>query len=642
MTVNLTIDDHIISAEAGTKVLKAAADNGIYIPSLCNHPALDAWGGCRLCVVDVTFPGDENPVVTTSCTLEVKEGMTVKTDTEALRQQRKIALELILSHHPDECGDCTKYGHCELQSMIQYLGVSGQRTVRNAMTYPADLSNPVINFDMKRCIKCGRCIRMCHEVRGVKAIDFAKDKKGVIRMAPVNGLLIDSDCRFCTACVAVCPTGAVVDAITLASPDSVPCQEGCPAHTDIPAYIRAVKNNDFQTAAGIIHEKLTFPACLGYVCNHICESECRRSCINEPISIREIKKQAALSDNGSWKENRKLLSDTGKKVAVIGAGPAGLTAAYYLKKQGHSVTVFEKMPEAGGLLRYGIPEERLPLDILRKDLRDITDIGIEIFCNRNIESPFELRSEYDAVIIAVGNQKGKKLDIPGNDLPEVYTGIEFLRAVRSEGQFKTPEKAAVIGAGEVAFDTAITLAHSGAGEVHIFFRKATDLLNVEKEEIENALSLGITLHEKAVFERIEGAGHVSGLTVTGDPDGTYGADAVFMAVGQTADVPEEFLLPGEGIFKAGDISYGTKYVVNAIASARSAASAIDRYLGGDGDILEKLAEHYPQEPFLGRIEGFATQQRCENDLVCEAGRCLQCDLRGTIDKQIMWLDMNKE
>lgn len=658
--IQITINGVSCQVEPGVKVLRAAMDNGVFIPSLCSHPALEAWGGCRLCVVEVVRPGESEPTVTTACTLEAENGMVIETETERLRQQRKLAMELILSHHPEECNGCPKYGHCELQSMIQYLGVSNQRVIHNPMTYPLNEENPIISHDMKRCIKCGRCVRMCHEVRGVKAIDFTRDGKDIVRVAPAKGLLTDSDCRFCTACVAVCPTGSIVERTPDESSAPVPCTDACPAHTDVPAYIRAIRQGDMDSAVGIIHEKLTFVGSLGYICSHLCETGCKRSQLNEPIAIRALKRQAAEQDQGLWKARRKQLPDTGNSVAVVGAGPAGLTAAYYLRKQGHAVTVFEKMEDAGGQLRYGIPEDRLPLNVLQHDLDDILDVGVTVCRGREITDPRALRSEYDAVLLAVGNHQGVRLNIPGSELPQVVLNLDYLRGQRNGHPIEITGRVAVLGGGNVAYDVALTLAKQGAEEIHVLCLETRENMTADEEEILEGERLGIQLHPAVTFLSIEGEQQVTGVTteqvasfhfdenhravietVPGSRH-TIPVDAVVMAVGQRPAVPQDFFLPADGVFKAGDCAYGTKFVVTAVNAGREAAEEIDRYLGGDGDLSETLAEHYPLEPYLGRIEGFALQHRCPEQCRQEAGRCLQCDLRTTIEKPVFWVELAKE
>ncbi len=216
--------------------------------------------------------------------------------------------------------------------------------------FKVEEENPLIVHDMNRCVLCGRCVRACNELRGVKVLQYQKKDLETYVGTLQNKLLKDSECRFCTACVEVCPTGAIRDKISLAEVEQkredalVPCRYSCPAHTDIPKYIRYIRESKFDEATAVIREKLPFPKTLGYICNHACELDCKRNALNEPISIRNLKRHAAEQDTGSfWKGKGKQLEDTGKKVCVVGGGPAGMTAAYYLRKQGHSVTIKEAL-----------------------------------------------------------------------------------------------------------------------------------------------------------------------------------------------------------------------------------------------------------------------------------------------------------
>ena len=170
----------------------------------------------------------------------------------------------------------------------------------------------------------------------------------------------------------------------------VPCRSTCPAHIDIPRYIRYIKNGEFEKATAVVREKVPFPETLGSVCTHACESECKRNELGVPISICKLKRAAAHEDTGEWKARSVKLPPTGKKAAVIGAGPAGLTAAYYLAKKGHQVTVFEKNEKAGGQCRYGIPAYRLPDDLLDKEINDILETGIELKCGEAAPAPADL------------------------------------------------------------------------------------------------------------------------------------------------------------------------------------------------------------------------------------------------------------
>ena len=705
--IELTINGAVCQVEPGTKVLKAVRDNGIYIPTLCDHPALEPWGGCRMCVVEVLRPGESAPSITTACTLEAEDGMVIETDTDTIKNQRKLAMELILSNHPAECDGCPRYGNCELQSMIQYIGVSAVRTVHKPMTSPRNDENPIISHDMKRCIKCGRCVRMCHEVRGVKAIDFARGKKNSVIVAPADGLLIDSDCRFCTACVAVCPTGSIVERLRTEGAGLVPCQDECPAHIDIPAYIRAIREGRPGDAVGIIREKVPFPLTLGYICNHLCEKGCKRTEVNDPLSIRNLKRYAVEHDTEqTWKGKGFQKPRTGKRVAVIGSGPCGLTAAYYLNKLGHDVTVLEKRPQLGGPMTSGIPAYRLPIEGIKSEIDYIIESGVSYEVNREVSNAADLRGEYDAVLVAVGVSKGKKLPLPGADFNAVYTAMDVLADLRAGRDVSYLGKTVcVIGGGSVGFDAARSLVRKGL-TVNLACIEQADAILADKEDQVEAAEEGVNILPGRSFEEIEGTmGKVTGLRVHTVLSSTYDratgkvtevtvdgsqtvipSDSVIFATGQYTGLqdfedfgiqlnplgypidPETgtsgFRTSADGIFAAGDAITGISFVIKAIQQGREVTSIIDRYLGGDGQIDETLVER-SADPFIGQIEGFGHLPRVEMEILspgerlkngdanvyktftcdqagAEAQRCLQCDLRCGIPKPAMWADAAKE
>ena len=383
----------------------------------------------------------------------------------------------------------------------------------------------------------------------------------------------------------------------------------------------------------------------------------------------------------------------------IGAGPAGLTAAYYLRKQGHDVTVKEALPEAGGMMRYGIPSYRLPREIVASEVSVITDQGVKIEYNQRITEPKLLLKDYDAVLLAVGTHVGTKLPMTGADLPGVILNIDFLRNCAMGLPTGIGEKIIVLGGGNVAFDCARSAKRLGAKEIHVACLEARDKMTADDEEIEQAKEEGIYVHPAQSFERITGTDHVTGVdfmnvlgfhfdenrrAVTEKEEGSehhIDADTVIFAVGQKPDLTEEsglelfrgsyvVCLPGrnatstEGIFGAGDAVYGTKSVIQAIEAGREAASEIDRYLGGDGDITEKLAPDQVPDPRIGHIDGFGKLARKEPEIdsvelrednfnlfdhgisdcsICkEAERCLQCDLALQISRPRLWSDISKK
>lgn len=255
--MKITIDGKTIEAKEGSSILDAALCAGVYIPHLCSHPDLEAKGGCRLCSVEID--GVEGAVP--SCMTKVEEGMNITINGPEANKVRKMAMELILSSHPADCTGCPKFGKCELQSLYQYLGVSAERWRKKSRSVPNDDSNPLISHLFTCCIRCGRCIRACQDLRGVKVLDYVKTKDGIRAGIASGTSLKDAGCRFCGACIEVCPTGSIVDQLKMMNPDKsymenvVPCKANCPAHIDIPQYIRAIKEGDFDKATAIIREK---------------------------------------------------------------------------------------------------------------------------------------------------------------------------------------------------------------------------------------------------------------------------------------------------------------------------------------------------------------------------------------------------
>lgn len=699
--VKLVIDDRLIEASEEQSVLEAALQNDIYIPHICTHPDLPVQGNCNLCVVEIQ--GQEG--YPCACETKVREGIKVVTKSPALSKKRGMAMELMLAGHPHDCSTCKRYGKCEFQAMLQYLGTvhSRMRTVHSKTT-SINTDNPIIVREMERCIKCGRCVRMCEEVRGVGIWQF-KQRDGETYIGTKDDIaLCEADCRFCSACVEVCPTGALQDAPGLFREDLpkedalVPCTAECPAHIDIPSYVRLIKEGNYSEAVGVIREKVPFPHALGYVCNHRCESGCKRSALNESISIRDLKRFAVEHDTERvWEGRGFRKAPTGRKVAVVGGGPAGMTAAYYLTKLGHKVTVYEKQKIAGGHMTGGMPEYRIPTKDVKKELDDIVAAGVELICGHTVESAELLRKEYDAVLVAVGTSIGKKLNyLPGSDFKQVYTAVDLLRASRLQQEIQLGRHCCVIGGGNVAVDAARTLVRMGISATMICLEKG-EAKKSDPEELQEAIEEGVTVLEGYSNEAIEGTPEqVTGLRVhqiydfyfdteTGKlvenqiPDSTeiLPCDSIVFAAGQATGLTESFGLKLnqfgfpldpksgksgyetsiDGVFCAGDVITGTRFVIDAIAGGREAARRIDCYLGGDGEIDENLIPR-SRSPRIGKAQGFAkakrehmqvkpAKDRKENfepiadgftcgQADCEASRCLQCDLRKDINRVKVW------
>lgn len=693
--MKIIIEEKEIEAKEGISVLDAALEAGIYIPHLCKHPDLEAVGGCRLCTVEVE--GIENAVP--ACKTTVQEGMVVKVKSEKAEKTRKMAMELILATHPADCTGCPKYGKCELQSLYQYMGVGPEKWRQKSRAVPNDSSNPMIQHLFTRCVRCGRCVRACRELRGAKVLDFQRTKDG-IRVGVNGGVsLEEAGCKFCGACIEVCPTGSIMDSIGMIKEDVsyndsvVPCRAACPAHTDVPRYIRYIKEGDFAKATAVIREKVPFPETLGSICNHVCEDSCKRNELGTPISVCKLKKAAASEDDGSWKSRARRSESTGKKVAVIGAGPAGLTSAYYLAKKGHAVTVFEENEKVGGQCRYGIPAYRLPDELLDKEIADIVEEGVELVTNTKVDAPKELLNKgYDVVLVSVGTHKGTLIPLEGNNLTGVYVNADFLKKARKGQPIELKDKVMVLGGGNVAYDCARTALRLGAKEVHIACLENLQQMTATKDEIEEGKEEGIILHDahsflritgnervegvelqkvdkfyfdsdrKAIIELVEGSNEVIKVdnvifAVGQKPAGTEGME-IELTHGPYIKTNEALETSVQGIFAAGDVVTGTKSVVSAIAQGRMSAESIDKYLGGDGDISEQLIDKETPNPYIGEYAGFskleratlelvdADKRKCNFDVVektlskeaaaCEASRCLQCDLRTNLKSPKLW------
>ncbi|HHV61932.1 MAG TPA: NADH-quinone oxidoreductase subunit NuoF [Firmicutes bacterium] len=468
-----------------------------------------------------------------------------------------------------------------------------------------------------------------------------------------------------------------------------PCQNACPAEVDVPRYISLIRQRRYGEAVALIKEKNPLPAVCGRVCNHPCESKCRRGQLDSPVAICDLKRFAA-----DWELEHPLPVEApakrkDAKVAIIGSGPAGLSAAYYLAKLGYGVTIFEALPVAGGMLAVGIPEYRLPRDILRAEIRAIEALGVEIRTGVEVGRDItldEIRQQgYGAVFVAVGASKGQKLGVPGEDLTGVINALTFLRQVNLGQKVEVGNKVAVIGGGNAAIDAARTALRLGASEVHIIYRRTREEMPAEKGEIEEAEREGVKIHYLVAPSEIIGSdGRVARMECIRMTLGEFDrsgrrkpvpvegskfvidVDTVIPAVSQVPDLsfleglansggvevtkwstivtdPRTLATGAPGIFAGGDCVTGPDTVIQAIAAGRKAAMAIDKYLGGDGviethpDLGRELAGELIEHEMARRVPRvLPVEKRCcnfdevvlgltEAAAVEEASRCLRCD-----------------
>jgi NADH-quinone oxidoreductase subunit F len=464
---------------------------------------------------------------------------------------------------------------------------------------------------------------------------------------------------------------------------AAPCSHTCPAGVDAPRYIRLIADKKYDEALAVIRESIPFPAVCGYVCFHPCETKCRRGLIDEPIAIKELKRFAADHAKNFAVNDQEIAQSSGKNVAVVGSGPAGLTAAYYLAKRGgHAVTVFETLPKAGGMMRVGIPRYRLPEDVLDAEIDSIKDIGVEIITNTRIESVGSLRDEYDAIFISMGAHAGIKIRIPGEDCQGVIECVNLLREVSLGKKVKLGDKIAVIGGGNAAIDASRTALRIGASESTILYRRTREEMPAADEEIKEALNEGVKIEfliaPKEIHRenghlrmkclrmklgKMDSSGRRRPVPISGS-EFERDFDIVISAIGQVPEISEKIGLAVEkrgvlradpytletdmeGVFAGGDVVSGPASVIEAIAAGKQAAITIDKYLGGKGIIAEKLAP--PEEkPEMTEMEEEEEKRRPEmtrlsmkrrfkdfsqvelgltqKQAIEEANRCLRCDL----------------
>lgn len=477
-----------------------------------------------------------------------------------------------------------------------------------------------------------------------------------------------------------------------------PCVRACPGQTDCQGYVGLIANGEHKEALKLIKEQLPLPGSIGRVCPHPCEDACRRQLVEEPISIAYLKRFAADFDmNSDEMFIPDLEADTGKTVAIIGGGPGGLTAAYYLRQKGHDVTIYDAMPKMGGMLRYGIPQYRLPKEIVDEEVSVIEKMGVKLLNNIKIGKDVEfehIKNTYDAVFVAIGAWKSSSMRCKGEELNGVIGGIDFLRKAMLNEPLSIGNKVAVVGGGNTAMDACRTAVRLGAKEVSVIYRRTKDEMPAEEIEIIEAEEEGVQFKFLvSPIEIIEKDGKAAQIRLQkmelGEPDQSgrrkpvaiegeeelLDVDLVISAIGQGVDMSglealegtkrgtiltdeSTFLTSTPGVFAGGDaINDGAGIAIEAIGDAKRASEVIDRYLAGEIIPYEKpfwvTRDDLTEEDFEDRQKMYRPKMAhlspearntnfeevmhgyTEEQAIADAKRCLECGCHDVFECKLL-------
>jgi heterodisulfide reductase subunit A-like polyferredoxin len=517
--------------------------------------------------------------------------------------------------------DVGRHINIEILTNTEVLAVDGE-----AGNFTARLKIKPRYIDLEKCTGCGDCASVCPILLPNEYEEGLTTRHAAHRLYPQ----------------------AIPHAFAIEKQGIAPCRDACPTGQRAQGYIALIREGRYDEALRVIKEDNPFPAICGRICNHRCEDECNRRLIDEAVAIASLKRFVTDQVYSKPRDPMEPVPRTRQeRIAIVGAGPTGLTAAQDLIKLGYGVTVFEALPVAGGMLRVGVPEYRLPAELIQREVDDILDLGVELRLNTRIDNLQQLIDEgYHAVFLAVGAHEGKKMPIPGADLQGTLISIVFLRDVRLGRDVELGRKVSVVGGGDVAIDAARTALRVGAEEVTIVYRRSEAEMPCRREELEAAKEEGIRFELLTNPVRILGEeeGRVSGIECVqmelGEPDesgrrrplpipGTehvISVDNVIFSIGQAAGLsfipedsqvgttswgtivadPETLACDRPGVFAGGDAISGTAFVIEAVAHGHRAAASIHRYLSG-----EELPPLKPELPVVEMAPEEATARMQE-------------------------------
>ncbi len=491
--------------------------------------------------------------------------------------------------------ECGRHLNIDLITLAEIKEISGEPG-----NFKVKLLERPRFVDLDKCTACGECAKAC-------PIDIPN--------------LFDEGLRERQAAYKLYPQ-AMPSAFAIEKRGTAPCKSTCPAHVSVQGYIALINKGKYREALELFKEAHPFPAICGRVCHHPCEQICTRGDADEPLAIQYLHRFIAdldLESDSPYVPEIKEKRD--ERIAIIGSGPAGLAASYFLAMEGYEVTVFEKLPVAGGMMAVGIPEYRLPRDVLAAEIKIIENMGVQIKTGITFGKDITIKSlkeeGYKAIFLAIGLHVSRALNIEGEDLPGVLKGVDFLRDAALKKEIKLGEKVVVIGGGNVAIDVALTAKRLGARDVSMVCLEKRDEMPAWEYEIEEALEEGVKIVNSYGPKRfLEEGGNLSGIefkkcTAVFDHKGAFNpsydesdlmsmeADNVIVAIGQAADLsfsdsegieitskggiaadPVTLETSVPGVFAGGDVFYGPKSVVEAVACGKEVAESIHRYING--------------------------------------------------------------